>query len=55
MGVLLACMFVDHELAWCPQKSETAPDSLELDLWMVVNCHVGSRNQTQDFGKNSCS
>lgn len=49
-AILAACMPDAHE----GQKSTSDP--LKLELWMVVNCLAGAKNQTQVLCENSkCS
>lgn len=46
-----ARMFVSvhHLSAWCQQKLEKESDLMELELQVVMNDHVDTRNQTQVF------
>ena len=45
--VLPLCMYVYHELAWFPLRSEEGFTHLELvKIQMVVSLHVGDGNQT---------
>lgn len=37
-----ACMYVYHVHARGNER--VALDPLDLELWMIVNCHVGARN-----------
>ena len=36
--------FVYHVQTWCPQRSKRALDCLQLEIQMVVSCHMGARN-----------
>lgn len=40
------CMYVHHLHTWCPKKTKSPLDPLELEVGMAVNHHVGARNQT---------
>lgn len=44
MGILPTCMCVYHLHAWCPQSTEEAVRPLELELQMVVSCHMNAGN-----------
>ena len=46
MGISLACVFVHHIHAWCPQRPEEGMKSLALELQMFVDYHVGVSKQT---------
>ena len=49
-----ACMYVYEPHVCCDLGSQKRSlDPLELELWMVVGCYVGSRNQTQVLWKSS--
>lgn len=54
MSILLAWMYVHH---MCPGagrgKKKRVSDLLDLELWMVMNHHVGSGKQTRVLGKSS--
>lgn len=55
MFILLACTYVYLVHAWCPWRLEGI-DSLELQLRMLVNHHVGAGNVTHVLCKsNKCS
>lgn len=44
---LLTCMPVYHICAWHPEfKRGHWVSVLEWELWVIVNCHVDTRNQT---------
>lgn len=45
VGVMPACISVYHQ--------KRASDSLELELQMIVSCHVGAGNQTLVLWKSS--
>lgn len=43
MGVLPVCMYTTC-VSGAPRDQRTVWDPLELELWIVVNHHVGARN-----------
>jgi hypothetical protein len=43
MDVLPACMYMQHVCVLCPRRTEEGSDLLDLELQMVVSCHVGAR------------
>lgn len=54
MGVvLLACVSVHHVHAWGPQGPEEVTVFLELELQVVINCHVGARINPGPLEKQS--
>jgi hypothetical protein len=45
-----ACMYVSTQCVCRAQRSQKrALEPLELELWMVVSCHMDAGNQTQVF------
>jgi hypothetical protein len=53
ISVVSTCVYMDHMCAHGGQKQ--ASDPLELELQVVVSCHVGAGNQPKDLGKsNQC-
>lgn len=51
MSILTRCMSVHHMHVWCLGR---VPDPLELELWMIVSCHVGAENQSQVLCNDKC-
>ena len=55
-GCFASCVSLCHTCVRCAGGQEKTLDSLELELQLVVSCHVGARNQTQVLWKSSrCS
>lgn len=48
MSTLSKCMSVHHVEAWSPRRPS---DPLRLELQVVVNKHMGARNQTRSSGR----
>ena len=47
LGILSACMYVEHIYAWFPQSQKRAPDLMELmelKSQMVGSHHMGTGN-----------
>lgn len=44
LTVLPTCISVYQLHAYCPQRSEKTLDSLKLELWILLSCHMDARN-----------
>lgn len=53
MSILLACMSLYHVYALRPLGQKRALYSLELELQMVVDCHVGVETEHQSSGREA--
>jgi hypothetical protein len=51
--VLHVCISMHYVCCCCLQRPEGASDPLELELQMVVSCHMGPGKETQVFWERS--
>lgn len=54
MSVLFACIYVHHIHVEWPQRLEVGVRSLELELCMIENHHVGVGNWNRVFCDSKC-
>lgn len=52
MSILLTCMSVYHLHALCREISEEGVTYSELELWSVVDYHMGAENHNWVLSKN---
>lgn len=45
-------MYVHHVCAWCPWDQKRALDPQEIELQMLLKCHVGPEDWTWVLYKN---